>query len=149
MSIIEAVRNYIASCPLLKDGRILGVDRVGADAIEYSIDVLPSEPVLKKYVDGSKIKQFQFAFSSREAYGRDVVQSVQNSAFYEDFADWVGRNDDAGIYPDLGDLRPVRSIELTSGGYAIDVTETTARYQIEMRLTYLESWRYLKNGKRN
>ena len=67
MSIIEAVRNYIASCPLLKDGRILGVDRIGADAIEYSIDVLPCEPVLKTYVDGSKIKQFQFAFSSREA----------------------------------------------------------------------------------
>lgn len=142
MSIIQAVRDYIAACPLLKDGRILGVDRIGADAIEYSIDVLPCEPIVKKYTDGSKVKQFQFAFSSREAYGKDVIQGIQNSAFYEDFADWIARNDDAGNYPDLGAFRSVRSIELTSGGYALDVTETTARYQMQLRLTYLETWRY-------
>lgn len=142
MSIIQAVRDYIAACPLLKDGRILGVDRIGADAIEYSIDVLPCEPIVKKYTDGSKVKQFQFAFSSREAYGKDVIQGIQNSAFYEDFADWITRNDDAGNYPDLGEFRSVRSIELTSGGYALDVTETTARYQMQLRLTYLETWRY-------
>lgn len=64
MSIVEAVRNYIASCPLLKDGRILGVDRIGADAIEYSIDVLPCTPVLQNTWTALKLSSFSLPLAA-------------------------------------------------------------------------------------
>ena len=139
MSMIQAVWDYFSTCPLLENQRILGVDRLGVDPIEYTIDILPSEQIVKRYVDGS----------SREPYGRDVIQNIQNSEFYEKFADWVEQNDDAGIYPDFGKWKTVRSIQVISSGYAVEVTEKTSRYQIQLRITYLQSWRYFKNGKRD
>lgn len=97
-------------------------------------------------MDGSSIRQLEFAFGSREAYGHDVIQNILNSEFYEQFADWIGRNDANEIYPDFGEGKKVRSIEVISSGYALEVTEKTSRYQIQLRITYLQSWRYLKDG---
>ena len=149
MSMVQAVWDYFSTCPILENQRILGVDRLGVDPIEYTIDILPGEQIVKRYVDGSSIRQIELTFSSREPYGRDVIQNIQNSEFYEKFADWVEQNDDAGIYPDFGKWKTVRSIQVISSGYAVEVTEKTSRYQIQLRITYLQSWRYLKNGRRN
>ena len=149
LSMVQAVWDYFSTCPLLENQRILGVDRLGVDTIEYTIDILPSEQIVKRYVDGSSIRQIELTFSSREPYGRDVIQNIQNSEFYEKFADWVEQNDDAGIYPEFGEGKTVRSMQVISSGYAVEVTEKTSRYQIQLRITYLQSWRYLKNGRRN
>ena len=46
---------------------------------------------------------------------------------------------------DLG-LPDIDGIEVISSGYALEVTEKTSRYQIQLRITYLQSWRYLKDG---
>ena len=54
MSMIQAVWDYFSTCPLLENQRILGVDRLGVDPIEYTIDILPGEQIVKRYVDGSK-----------------------------------------------------------------------------------------------
>ena len=130
MSMVQAVWDYFSTCPLLENQRILGVDRLGVDPIEYTIDILPSEQIVKRYVDGSSIRQIELTFSSREPYGRDVIQNIQNSEFYEKFADWVEQNDDAGIYPDFGKWKTVRSIQVISSGYAVEVTEKTSRIKI-------------------
>ena len=52
MSIIEAVRKYLQTCPLLKGGT-LNVDFLPPEAATYSVDVVPVKPVLKAYMDGS------------------------------------------------------------------------------------------------
>ena len=66
MSMIQAVWDYFSTCPLLENQRILGVDRLGVDPIEYTIDILPGEQIVKRYVDGSSIRQIELTFSSRE-----------------------------------------------------------------------------------
>lgn len=66
MAIISAIREYIAGCPLLHDGAILGVDQLEADTIGYTVDTVPCEPVVQKYTDGSDKRQFLFVFASRE-----------------------------------------------------------------------------------
>ena len=146
MSMIQAVWDYFSTCPLLENQRILGVDRLGVDPIEYTIDILPGEHIVKRYVDGSSIRQIELTLSSRAPYGLDVILKIQNSEFFEKFADLVEQNDDAGIYPDFGKWKTVRSIQVISSGYAVEVTEKTSRYQIQLRITYLQSWRYFKNG---
>ena len=44
MSIIEAVRKYLQTCPLLKGGT-LNVDFLPPEAATYSVDVVPVKPV--------------------------------------------------------------------------------------------------------
>lgn len=145
MTMIQAVRDYIATCPLLKDGAILGIDQLDADPISYTIDTTPCQPIIKRYVDGGCLRQFAFVFAGREPYGTQVSENIQNSGFYERFADWIEQNNQNGIFPDLGAYRTPYQIEITSSGYAYDTDERTARYQIQLNLCYTQEWRYPKD----
>ena len=76
MSIIESVRDFISGCPLLKNGILLNVDRLGDSEIEYTIDSDITDLILRRYIDGSSLRQFNFVFASREKYGADILQNI-------------------------------------------------------------------------
>lgn len=134
--IIECVREYIKEFPELKDG-YLYVDYLGSQAVEYTVDAVPCDPVYKRYTDGGCLRQFLFLFASREYYSADVNQCIENLSFYELFARWVETQNDRGQLPDLDGRTPV-SLEVLTGGYAFDADENTARYQMQLRLVYEE-----------
>ena len=69
--IIEAVRDFWNACPLLDENNPLNVDYLD-DIKGYSIDVLPSTPYYKRYVDGGGIRQFLYTFTSKQAYDGDM-----------------------------------------------------------------------------
>lgn len=144
MNLIEIVRDFIATCPLLEDDAILSVDKLDAKGIAYTIDSIPCDPVIKKYVDGSQIRQFQFVFASRQYYGMNVLENLENSGFYENFVDWIERNNAKGLANvlDLGDNRRAIALEINSMPYVYDAEENTARYQVQLCLKYYQSWRY-------
>ena len=94
--IIDAIRNYIRQFECLdafNDAIRVNVNYLEDNPDTYSIEETPCEPILKKYVDGSSKRQYQFVFSSREPYGADVLQNIDNSGFYERFADEVETKD--------------------------------------------------------
>lgn len=133
-TILSAVWNYIKNCPFLHDGAI-NIGYIG-DRIEYAIDVLPMNPVVKRYTDGGCQKQLGFAFTSKEAFDGDARTALDNSGFYEDFERWIEKNDRYEIYPELPDGLEPEKIEVTTGGYIFDVETDMARYQIQCRLIY-------------
>lgn len=134
-SIIEALENYFLNCPLLKDG-CLRVDYLGDQPVEYSIEVLPCDPVLKRYVSGDTIRQYLFAFGSREYYSQERLQNIQNSAFYERLSDWVEKQSLAGNLPELPPGMEAQGIAVVSSGYLFGESKQRARYQIQLRLEY-------------
>lgn len=144
MTLIQAVRNYLMNCPLLKDGVLLSVDQLGAE-ISYTIDTVPCNPIIKKYTDGGSRRQFQFVFASREKYGGQVLENIENSGFYEQFSDWLEQQSWNRIFPDLGNYRTPYGIEILSRGYINDAEDDTARYQIQLNLIYYQDRRYF-NG---
>ncbi len=145
MSIIESIRDFISGCPLLKNGVLLNVDRLGSTEIEYTIDGEITNPVLRRYTDGSSLRQFNFIFASREKYGSDTLQNIANSGFYEDFADWIENQSNSGNLPILDKYRIPQYIEVQSGGYVFDTDDSTARYQIQLNFVYYQDRRY-NNG---
>ena len=102
----------------------------------YSIEEMPIEPILKQYINGDSIRQYAFIFTSREPYGSDVLQNIDNSGFYEKFADEIETKNDNEVFPILDSKLEVREIKVTSTGYAFAVSEDTAQYQIQLRLKY-------------
>ena len=104
----------------------------------YSIEEIPIEPILKKYVNGDTVRQYDFIFTSREPYSADVMQNIDNSGFYEDLANEIESNNDSGIFPILENGLEPLEIKVTSTGYAFAVTEDTAQFQIQLRLKYLK-----------
>lgn len=136
-SIIDALEKYFIGCELLKDGA-LRVDYLGEKPVEYTIEVLPCDPVVKRYLGGSTVLQYLFAFGSREFYSQERLQNIQNSAFYELLADWVETRSMSGILPELPDGMEAQQLEVVSSGYLFDGSMTNARYQIQLRLLYFK-----------
>lgn len=134
-SIIEALEQYFIKCDLLKDG-CLRVDYLGEKPVEYSIEVLPCDPIVKRYVGGDTVRQYLFAFGSREYYSQERLQNIENSAFYERLSDWVEIQNRSGNMPALPDGMEAQEIQVVSSGYLFDGAKSNARYQIQLRLQY-------------
>ena len=133
----ETHEKYFIGCELLKDGA-LRVDYLGEKPVEYTIEVLPCDPVVKRYLGGSTVRQYLFAFGSREFYSQERLQNIQNSAFYERLADWVETKSMSGVLPELPDGMEAQQLEVVSSGYLFDGSMTNARYQIQLRLLYFK-----------
>lgn len=134
--IIESIRSFILECPFLQDYRV-NVDYLGEN-MEYSIDPLPCDPIIQKYVDGGAKKQFQFAFTSRERYDQDTRINIDNSGFYQEFDEWLEGKSFAGELPLLEEGKSPVEIETLNSGYLYDVDGDNARYRIECRLIYMQ-----------
>ena len=129
--IIEDIRTWLLTCPLLDDEYAVNVDYL-SDKLSYSIDPLPGEPWFKKYVNGGGIKQFQFAMTSREYYDDSALQNIQNCGFYQQFEEWIDAQEKASNYPFADCVK----VEITTSGYLYENESETARYQIQLRLLY-------------
>lgn len=135
MTVIECVRNWLRQYPDLK-GR-LDVDFLDEKADTYSIDTIPGEEIIKRYKDGSTLKQFQFAVSSRRFYGQDIKQNIKNLAIFEGLTAWIEQKSRAREFPQMDNNRTALKIVVTSTAYPFIVSEDgKARYQLQMRLEY-------------
>ncbi len=137
MTVMEGIRDYLSACPYLAKGA-LRVDYLGDRPTEYTVEAVPSDRVVTQYADGGTLREFLFLFASREEYGSDVLQNLENSGFYEQFSDWLSAQDQAGRFPVLPEGKEPQRIETLSGGYLLDAQEHSARYQIQCRLLYYQ-----------
>jgi len=141
--IMEGIRDFVKECPHLQTylealKRDVNVEHLEEDDKSYSIESEPIKPVVKRYLDGSAVKQFAFVFASREAYGREVLENLENCGFYEDFADWIEECDANKKYPDIGEGREVTKLAVTTTPYVFDTSMTTAKYQIQVLMRYYQ-----------
>ncbi len=136
--IIEKIREYFLNCPILDEYARLNIDFLGVEPTQYTIEGQPVNPVIQKYVDGGALKQYVFVFGSREYYGADVLQNIENSGFFERFAEWVEEQSKKGNLPELEGNKQAISMEVLTSGYLFSASEDNARYQIQMRLIYYE-----------
>lgn len=134
-SIIEGITNYFMQCPLLRDGAFR-VDALGEKPIEYVIETGIFDPVVRTYVNGDTERMYQFTFGSREFYSMDRLQNIQNSAFYEQFADWIEEQNWNSNFPELPEKCTPQELAVLSPGYLYDMTMKHARYQIQLQLNY-------------
>ena len=139
MTVMESAREWLRTYQPLAEGR-LGVDYLPDEARTYSVDSVPAEETVKRYLDGSAQKRFLFVLSSREFQGDDIQGNTENLAFYESFARWVEtQNRRPKNLPKLDNGRTAQRVVVTTSGYPFMVDDHgTARYQIQMRLDYFE-----------
>ncbi len=130
---IEKIRKYLIENEIVDEECRVNVDFLGENPTEFAIIPIAVNPILKKYIDGSSLRQYQFQLISCNYYGADVMQNMANSKFYEELYDKIESNNDDGILPDI---KGIESIECLNNGAILDVTTNTARYSIQMKITY-------------
>lgn len=136
-SIIEGLVNYFLQCPFLKDG-VFRVDALGSEPVEYALQSAVTSPVIRTYVDGSSIRQYQFNFNSREAYSMDRILAIQNESFYEDFCNWVEGQSKSGNLPEMPEGCEAQALDVLAPGYMLDADMENAFYQVQLQLKYFK-----------
>jgi hypothetical protein len=138
--IIKILRDYMLACPIIEDMKALGVDYLGTGDGAYSIDSVPGDTIVKRYVDGSAQKQYLFVFASKEFYDSDPLENLDNLGFYEKLEAWFEEMTEKDTLPVLDGGRTSLKLEALTSGYIFDASEETrARYQIQARLLYLDN----------
>lgn len=138
-AIIKSLQQYFLTFPEFA-GKRLNIDCLTDDTDSYSIDSVPTETVMKRYIDGTAVKRHLFVISSRCFYGSDLQQQEDNIAFFEALTDWLEAQENTGVLPDLGEKKKARKITVLSSAYPLIVDDggQTARYQIQLELIYLQ-----------
>lgn len=139
MTIIEHLREFFQSYPGLAEER-LDIDCLASSVDNYSIDSVPCESVVTRYLNGSTVRRCLFTLSSRMYYGQDIAQQAANLAFFEGLENWLDRETFFLRYPRLGEKRKIRSLTVTSSAspFIVDEDTGTARYQIQCELIYTQ-----------
>lgn len=133
---VEKIREYfLKHVTLAKEFNNILADFLEDEATTYTIEPVPVEPVLTPYADGSSLRQFVFHFGSREYYDNSNKQNIENLDFYERFQEEIESNNKNKILPDI---EGIQSIECSSNGTIQDVQNGTAKYVIQMKITYLK-----------
>lgn len=133
---VEKIREYfLKHVTLAKEFNNILADFLEDEATTYTIEPVPVEPTLTPYTDGSALRQFVFQFGSREYYDNSDKQNIENLDFYERFQEEIESNNRKKILPDI---EGIQEIECLSNGTIQDVQNGTAKYVIQMRITYLK-----------
>ena len=140
---IDAIREFIGKCPLFS-GKYINVNYLGCIGGEvkatYSVEAVPTSPVVKQYTDGGQLCQVLFVVASRELYTESPNDNTAVMKFYDDFAAWIEEKDKAREYPALPAPCVAQSVEVMTGPYLFEAGTVDARYQIQCRLTYYKDF---------
>jgi hypothetical protein len=132
---IKAIRDYFLKYKKFPKSSLLNVDALTDNVNDFSIDIVPSNPVVESYLDGTTLKQITFVLAGRFAYNNDNTKILN---FFDDLSSWIKTNNDNGILPELEFPRISEQMNVLSNGYLINQLGTEAKYQIQLRLLYRE-----------
>lgn len=136
---VESIREWLAGCPALDAESPFSVDYFGGTPVEYAIFSVPSAIRYHDNVLGERVpdavQAIDYIFGSIEAYGPDVAQNAANLKLYQDVVQWMLDQNAARNFPELAEGR-ITAVEPTLTGYPIEAAANTARYQINIKITY-------------
>jgi hypothetical protein len=139
MSVLSAVKTYLKTYTGLVSGAPVWVDFLGIKPTEYAVVPLAGTKIVETYLDDGSLREFPFAFQSMESTA-DELERLENSGFYEAFADWLESQTKAGTLPTLGAKQTAEKIEALGWAYLYQQGESdTGIYQIQCKLTYSQA----------
>ena len=134
-AIIDKVREYISTCPYLKEYAELNIEYLVDKVNTYSINENAGyDPILNNFLHGSE-RQFMFTLDSKLIWNEDIQNNIDNSKFFENFRNWIETNNRNKIFPDI---TGVYKIEALTNGYIFATNADEAIYRIQCKIEYFK-----------
>ena len=135
----ESIRAWLRTCPEVLSNKRFGVDYLTEKPTEYAVISVPSPLKYRENILGEEVPlavQVQnFIIASREPYGADLQQNLENLAFYQNVTNWILEQNAARNFPEwAGGV--IKSIVPTITPAPVSVGSSAAKYQIQIRVTY-------------
>ena len=137
MSIIQAVREYMAECPLLAEIPVKAryIDWTDDKSTNYGIFV-DSDNIVKKFVSGGGKHEYNFVIQAR--LRRDDKKSLENAELVERLGKWCAAQTAAKNFPKLPEgCTPTKLTAANGYLYENDDTGKTGLYQLQLKLSYI------------
>lgn len=111
----------------------INANMLSNDINNYSLDKVPTESTVERWVMGLEIHRDVFTFRSRVAYSQDVINNLENIGFFESFEELIKSNNDKGILPEIDGIESIEC--LNCGSLTVNDTDT-AVFNIQIQITY-------------
>ncbi len=135
---IEEIRNWLRTCPLIDQSDRFNVNYLSQEPLAFSVEETPSNAIARRYMDGSTLRAKTWVLAAVQDYSPDVLAQIGNSGFWEQLSAWVEQQSRARNFPAMPKGCKARKIEVTTTHYLYRANTNTARYQVQMQLTYFE-----------
>lgn len=136
---IEYLRQWLRGCPVLSDKYRFGINYLAENPTEYAIYQVPSTILYVENVIGEEVpadvQSINYIFASKESYGADIQQNLVNVSFYDAIVTWIIEQNSMRNFPQMAGGQ-IKSIVPTLTAYVAEAGSDTARYQIQIRITY-------------
>ena len=143
MSNSEYIRDFLFTCPVIQQSDAeMCVSFIGDTPLTYSIEGIPTKPVIKKYLNGDTVRQFTFGLVGRYEMYTDKIR-VQNDQSYEELAMWLEQQTKQRMLPDMGNGATAQKIEAIGAQFVSerDQNNNSALYVMQCALTYYQKGR--------
>ena len=117
-------RNYQINADMLSN-------KVG----DYSLDKIPTDTNVKRWIIGVAKKRDVYSFRSRKSYQPDTIKNLENIGFFEEFEKIIKSNNERGVLPEIDNIE---SIECLNCGTLNNIQGTQATFDIQIQITYRE-----------
>ena len=135
---ISKLRDYLFEVidTLTTDNKYqINADMLDTNPNNYSLNKIPTQSDVEKWVTGGRLCKDVYSFRSRKAYSQDAINNLNNIGFFEKFQKLIDENNKKGIWPQI---QNVESIECLNQGTLVSNETNTAEFQIQIQVTYRE-----------
>ena len=122
----------------------INANMLSNDPNNYSLDKMPTETQVMKWITGTVIRKDVYSFRSRMAYSQDTLNNLKNIGFFEQFENAIKTNNEQGVRPDIENIEKIEC--LNPGTMIANQDGKTAEFEIQIQITYREDWNYEKNN---
>lgn len=133
---IDALRTYLLGVidEMINDTSYqINADMLSINVGDYSIDRIPSEPIIRKWIIGTTKRRDLYSFRSRRAYSQDTINNLENIGFFEDFENKILEKNTKGELPNIDGIE---KIECLNTGTLNNANTNTAEFDIQIQITY-------------
>ena len=113
----------------------INVNFLSNDVNNYSLDKIPMQREVTRWITGTTICRDVYSFRSRMNYSADVITNIENIGFYETFEKIIKQKNEQG---DLPDIDNIQSISCLNCGTMNNANTNTAEFDIQIQIEYLE-----------
>ena len=136
---ISKLRTYLIGIinTLTTDSKFqINANMLSNDINNYSLDKVPTDTQVSKWIVGVVKKRDVYSFRSRMAYSQDTINNLKNIGFFEQFEDIIKSNNDEGVLPNIENIEKIEC--LNSGTMIANDDGKTAEFEIQIQITYRE-----------
>lgn len=111
----------------------INVNFLSKDINNYSLDKIPTDSVVERWITGYELHRDVYSFRSRMNYSADVISNLENIGFFETFEKIIA---DKNKLRELPDIEGIQTIQCLNCGSLNNANTNTAEFDIQIQIEY-------------